>query len=106
MNQAKKIYRKIPQVRPETASADSDVATLRRFLPDLDLTLADLPPQTEKLPKNQRKISEKSAAKTTRCVRKSQQNQKPTPSEKNLPKNPAFAPKTTASVGRDPQGRQ
>ncbi len=43
---------------------ETGLATLRRFLPDLDLTFADLPPRTEncrkiseKLPKNQRQIS-------------------------------------------------
>ena len=78
---------------------ETGLATLRQLqelFPDLDLTLADLPPRTENLPKNQRKISEKSAPKTTRCALKSQQNQKPMPSEKNSPKNPEVRPEATA----------
>ena len=81
------------------APAGPDIAVLRRLqelLPDLDLTLDDLMPETEELPKNNRKISEKSAPNIPPNTDKCLQYQKPKPSEKNFPKNPAGAPKTAA----------
>jgi hypothetical protein len=64
------------------------IRQLQELFPDLDLTLADLPPLAEKSAKNHRKISEKSAPKILLCTKISQQNHTDTPREKNLPKNP------------------
>ena len=72
------------------------IRELQKLLPDLDLTLADLPPRSETEAKNQREISEKSAKNNPACTNKSLQYHKDKPSEKKLPKNP--------SVGRDPKG--
>ena len=79
---------------PQADAVDFDtLRLLQELLPDLDLTLADLPPRTEKPAKNYRKISEKSAKNTPGLTKNSQQNHQHTPSEKKLPKNP--------SVGRE-----
>ena len=67
------------------------IRQLQKLFPDLDLTLADLPPRTEKSAKNYRKISEKSAKNTPGLPKNSQQNHQHTPSEKKLPKNPSVA---------------
>ncbi len=98
----------------KTRNSKAGLATLRRLLPDLDLTLDDLPLRTGKLPTNQRKISEKAAANTPLDTEKDQQYQDITPNEKNLPKNPVCAPKTanaasaeresTRRATRHPQG--
>ena len=58
------VQRPHPFLETGNSELETQLATLRRFLLDLDLTLDDLPPNrkiTEKLPKNQREISEKSA---------------------------------------------
>jgi hypothetical protein len=91
-----------PLLESGNSELETGLATLRRFLPDLDLTLDDLPPLTGKLPKNERKISEKAAAKTTRCALKRQLNQEYRPSEKNFPRNRESAPKTAnCDIGRE-----
>jgi hypothetical protein len=90
-----------PLLESGNSELETGLATLRRFLPDLDLTLDDLPPLTGKLPKNERKISEKSAANTPPDTENNQQYKNVTPNEKNLPKNPECAPKTAASVDRE-----
>ena len=78
---------------------ETQLATLRQLqelLPDLDLTVADLPPLTEKLPKNQRESSAKFTRKTSPRTEKSQHKQEVAQNVKNIPKNPECAPKTTA----------
>ncbi len=91
-----------PFLATGNSELETGLATLRRFLPDLDLTPADLPPRTEEVLKNQRKISEKLAANIPPDTDKCQQYQEDDPNEKNLPKNPECAPKTaTPAVGRE-----
>ena len=100
-----------PEPAPEISAHDSDeaaaletgnsaleagLATLQRLLPDLDLTLDDISPKAEPEAKNYRKIIEKSAANIPPDTEKYTQYQEDEPSEKNLPKNPACAPKTTS----------
>jgi len=65
--------------------------------PGPDLTIADLPPRTEKYRKINAKLAAKSARKTLLCAKKSQENHKDTPSEKKLAKNPETGPETAAS---------
>jgi hypothetical protein len=88
-----------PFLATGNSELETGLATLRRFLPDLDLTPADLPPRTEEVLKNQRKISEKLAANIPPDTDKCQQYQEDDPNEKNLPKNPESTPKT-ANAGR------
>jgi hypothetical protein len=82
---------------------EAGLATLQRLLPDLDLTPADISPEAEPEAKNQRKITEKSAANIPPDTDKCQQYQEDDPNEKNLPKNPESTPKTAnaGSVGRE-----
>ncbi len=61
INQGHPVQRPHPFLETGNSELETQLATLRRFLLDLDLTLDDLPPRTEKLPKNYRKITEKSA---------------------------------------------
>jgi hypothetical protein len=85
-----------PFLATGNSELETGLATLRRFLPDLDLTPDDLPLLTGKLPKNERKINEKLAANIPPDTEKCQQYQEYGPSDKNFPKNPACASKTTA----------
>jgi hypothetical protein len=86
---------------------ETGLATLRQLLPDLDLTLDDISPEADPEGKNKRKITEKSAPNIAPDTEIYQQYQKDELNEKNLPKNPACAPKIAVpapNAGRDPQG--
>ena len=72
------------------------IRQLQKLFPDLDLTLADLPPRTEKAAKNYRKISEKSAKNTLGLTKNSQQNQRYTPSGKKYTEKSRVGRETTA----------
>jgi hypothetical protein len=89
------------ELKTPNSDLETGLATLRRLLPDLDLTLDDISPEAEPEAKNYRKITEKSAPNILPDTEKYQQYPEDEPSEKNLPKNPESALQTAASVGRE-----
>jgi hypothetical protein len=92
-----------PFLATGNSELETGLATLQRLLPDLDLTLDDISPEAEPEAKNQRKITEKSAANIPPDTDKCRQYHEDDPNEKNLPKNPESTPKTAnaGSVGRE-----
>ena len=97
-----------PFQETQNSELETGLATLRRFLPDLDLTLDDLPPRTEELPKNQRKISEKSAANNPPDTEKYQQYQECYAKRKKSAEKSRMRPQNRRQcrAGKHPQGRR